>query len=755
MERKVQTVRKLMWFTLGFGGACAFGAYLYGGIFLIPGACILLFGASLCALASLKWKPVRSAGMILLGCALGFGWFWCYNALYLGDAAKYDSETFCITVEVTDYSWEGSYGTVCDATLALNGKSYAIRLYLKGERTLVPGDRITGNFRLRLTTDDGERDGTYHQGKGIFLLGYQTGTVTVTEAEFLPTRYYPAYLRLRLQVLLEELFPADTAGFARALLLGDSTGIDYETNTAFKVSGIRHIIAVSGLHVSILFSVVYLLTGKRRFLTAILGIPSLLLFAAVAGFTPSITRACIMQILMILALLFGREYDPATALAFACQVMLTANPLVITSVSFQLSVGCMIGIFLFSGRIKSYLMDPKRLGRFRGWRHHIAGWFSGSVSVSLSAMTLTTALTAVHFGTVSLVGPLSNLLVLWATTFVFYGILAVCLLGFFWTGAAKATAWAVSWLIRYILTVSGALAAFPLAAVYTKSDYIVAWLVFVYVLLAVFLILKKKQPLVLACCMALSLGCALTASWLEPLTDECRVTVLGVGQGQCILLQSGGRTFMVDCGGSYSEDAADMAAETLLSQGVDHIDGLILTHADADHSGGVAYFLSRIETDNLFLPAAEDEEGVLTAIGAASGGAVMDVDRDIRLEGEDFSLTIYGPDGESGNQSSLCVLFQTENCDILITGDRNTLGERLLMLRAELPELELLIVGHHGSKYSTGTDLLEATMPAAAVISVGENNSYGHPAQEVLDRLAAIGCAVYRTDRDGTIIYRG
>ena len=744
-----------MWFTLGFGGACAFGAYLYGEILLIPAACILLFGASLCWLASLKWKPMRLAGMVLLGCAVGFGWFSGFDALYLGDAAEQDGETVSITAEVTDYSWEGSYGTVCDGRVELNGKAYAVRLYLNGYRTLVPGDTVTGQFRFRVTTDDGERDATYHQGKGIFLLGYQTGEVTIEECEALPAKYYPAYLRLRLQALLEELFPADTAGFARALLLGDSTGIDYETNTAFKLSGIRHIIAVSGLHVSILFSVVYVFAGKRRFLTAILGIPALVIFAAVAGFTPSITRACIMQIIMMLALLFDREYDPATALSFACLVMLGANPLVITSVSFQLSVGCMIGIFLFSSRIKTWLMDPKRLGRFRGFRWRLADWFAGSVSVSLSAMSLTTALTAVHFGSVSLVSVVSNLLMLWAATLTFYGILAVCLLGSFWTAGAKAGAWLVAWVIRYILAVSRTLAAFPLAVVYTKSVYIVAWLIFVYVLLAVFLAVKRKRPLVLACCMVLSLGCALVASWLEPLTDECRVTVLDVGQGQCILLQSGGMTFMVDCGGSYADDAADLAAETLLSQGVDHLDGLILTHADADHSGGVGYFLTRIDTDNLFLPAAEDEIGVLPALAAATGGTVCYVDRDIRLSTGEFTLTVYGPDGTSGNQSSLCVLFQTENCDILITGDRSTLGERLLLLRADLPELELLIVGHHGSKYSTGTHLLDATTPETAIISVGEFNSYGHPAQEVLDRLASVGCTVYRTDRDGTIIYRG
>ena len=97
------------------------------------------------------------------------------------------------------------------------------------------------------------------------------------------------------------------------MLLGDSTALTHKENDVFKISGIRHIVAVSGLHISILFSLVYITFGKNRFLTAIIGIPALLLFAAMAGFTPSVIRACIMQILMILAMLINREYDPPSA----------------------------------------------------------------------------------------------------------------------------------------------------------------------------------------------------------------------------------------------------------------------------------------------------------------------------------------------------------------------------------------------------------------------------------------------------------
>jgi len=117
-------------------------------------------------------------------------------------------------------------------------------------------------------------------------------------------------------------------------------------------------------------------------------------------------------------------------------------------------------------------------------------------------------------------------------------------------------------------------------------------------------------------------------------------------------------------------------------------------------------------------------------------------------------LSVFGPVvPDSGNESSLAVLFRHENCDILITGDRSDFGEHMLLKTADIPELDVLVVGHHGSKHATCEELLAVTKPKIAVISVGENH-YGHPTQEVLDLLAAIGCTVYRTDLHGNIVLR-
>ena len=127
-------------------------------------------------------------------------------------------------------------------------------------------------------------------------------------------------------------------------------------------------------------------------------------------------------------------------------------------------------------------------------------------------------------------------------------------------------------------------------------------MVLVYLLLAVYLMGEKKRPLVLCCCAVLGLCLAQTISFVEPLMDECRVTVLDVGQGQCILLQSNGLSYLVDCGGDSDEGSADLAAATLLAQGIARLDGVIVTHGDRDHAGGIGNLLDRVETDILLLP---------------------------------------------------------------------------------------------------------------------------------------------------------
>lgn len=740
-------VRRLMWFTLGACGAYALGVYVQ----MPPWQLVLLLGilSFLAFLVGRSWKTARRAAVLLLGMAAAFLWLGQFQQRYLAKAAALDGTTQSISVQATDYSSETVFGGCVDGKIILEGSTYPVRVYLKEWKALAPGDRFATSFLCRATFSGGEEPSTFHQGQGIYLLLYQKGDKLSPGISQDSWQDAPARLRRQIRILLKESFPEDTVPFAEALLLGYTEDLDYETDTALKLSGIRHVAAVSGLHVSILFTLIGGITFHKRLPMLLLGIPALAMFAAVAGFTPSVCRACLMCGLMLLAPMWNAEYDQPTALSFAVLVILTMNPLAITSIGFQLSALSVTGIFLFGEKIRKWMVS--RLGGLKGKSlpARLGRWFCASVSVTLSALSLTTPLCAYSFGTVSLIGVVTNLLTLWVISLIFYGLTAVCLLSLFWRPGCVILARGLSVLIRYVLLVAKTMSGIPYAAVYTRSGYIVIWLLALYGMLALFLLLRRKHPGVLLLAASFGLCLALWMSWAEPRKDAVRFTVFDVGQGQCLLLQSEGHNILVDCGGDQAEAAADIAAETLLSQGIRKLDCLVLTHLDHDHSGGVGYLLSRVDTDFLILPQTD------TAIEQKTDGRVIIpvIDQKIRFGG--INMEIYTAfNGKDSNESSLCVLFDTEKCDILITGDRSRSGEKALLETHELGTVDVLMAGHHGSKNATSPELVNRVKPKIVCVSAGRDNPYGHPAKELLLRLDAFGCKVYRTDRDGDIVIR-
>ncbi len=737
-------MRILLWLTLGFTGGCALAVYLpYLWLYGLCGGALLLFFACF-----RRQKRGHTALLMLLGFLAGLGWYHIYEGRTLSPPKAMDGFTGTVSIRSTDYSCPSDYGSAVEGTLYVQGQSCRVLVYLQGE-TVTPGDRIYGTFRMRYTAFGGQKDPTFHKGDGIFLLAYPAGDYAVTALESRDLRHLPAFLRKNLEDTIGAVFPEDTAPFANALLLGNSDGLSYDTLSDFSVTGIRHVIAVSGLHVAMLFSFLAALTGNRRGLMTLIGVPVLLLFSAMVGFTPSVVRACVMQFLVLLAAVLNREYDTLTALAAAVLGILVVNPLTVTSVSFQLSVTSMCGMILFAGRINRRLSSFLGGGKGKSLRARLKRGIISSVGVSISAMVFTTPLAAVYFHTVSLIGFLSNLLTLWIISFIFCGIILACLAALLYAPLGSLIAWAVSWGIRYVLTASAWLAKIPYAAVYTESIYIVLWLVLCYVLFAVFWLLGRKYPLRYCAAMVLGLVLAAGAGRLALAMEDYRITMLDVGQGQCILLQAGGKAYMVDCGGDYGDQTADRAAQMLLSQGIFRLDGMILTHFDDDHSGGAAAFLSRIPTDRLIVPNMPNRDG----IWAEKTEAAVE---DLHISLGDAKITVFASRNlTSDNESSLCVLFQAENCDILITGDRSILGEMQLMQHADLPKLEILVAGHHGAATSTGMPLLSALQPELVLISAGEENRFGHPSAQTLERIEAIGAKVLRTDEEGTIIIRG
>lgn len=683
----------------------------------------------------------------VLGLWMGLGWFLIYEGAILAPARMYTGEEKQITLEVTRYPVKRNNRLYIEGNLELQGHTVPTGLYCQlGEKEPEPGDRLQITATLYDTARGGEKGPNYLRGNGIRLVAYggkASGTVLPGKPSL---RTFPAQLQHWVCGCLEEHLPEESASFCRALLVGDKSGMCYDRKITMSVAGISHVMAVSGMHLGILFSLVYWLTLHRKILSCVVGIPVMFLFAAVVGGPPSVVRASVMLGLALLARLLGRDYDSPIALAAAVLYLLAENPFVVESLSFQLSVAAVAGILCFTKPMNSWLQ-----GKFPGRK--LVRVLGLPVSVTLGATIFTMPICAYAFDFVSLVAPLTNLLVLWAVSLVFYGAMAVCILSLVWGPAAMLLGKLVSLLVSYIMHTAEFFAGFSFSAIYPKENpYATAWLVFVPVLLGVFLLGRCRRKKWMAAALGVSLALSVALGCMEPRLDRFRVAVLNVGQGECVTLQVCGKIYVVDCGGSEKEGAGETAARYLLSQGVSHIDGLIITHFDADHISGVSHLLDRIKVERVYVPKNQEEFQIPEG---RSDSTLIQVDSQIPLAWDGGGLTIFPPlSQEESNDSGLSVLFTVGEYDTLITGDMSQSMERKLMSTYPLPDVELLVAGHHGSKYSTDPVFLRSVSPDVVAISVGKN-SYGHPSKEVLDRLARQHIPAVRTDQRGTIIIRG
>ena len=741
-------MRKLAIFSFSFAvstilyvtlmGKNAFSVSLYVGL-------VCVAAISSIVLCFFRMDSAKRVRIVAFGLCAGFLWCWVYERTRI-QPLEDTADSGILHARLLEAPQATQYGcrVLCESG------SERVLLYLDKEgMELGLGDELAVPVRLS-NVSQGET--LYYAAKDISFLAFQEGELT-RKGNSLSWKDYPALVYAKMQEQIAKIFPADEAPFARALLSGDTDELEYSLRNAMSLTGISHIVAVSGMHVSLICTLVMALCLQRRRLAAGVCMVAMWFFAAMLGFSPSVTRAVIMNTVLLLAPLFHRETDEPTSLGFALLVLLLWNPYSIASVSLQLSFAALAGILIVTRPMIAWLdrvSDRKHWKHDHPWRARLFSACFLSLSTTVGANLLTMPLVAYYFGSISLTSLFVNLFAMPILSYTFaFGYIAL-IVSVFWLPVGQAVAWVLAWGIRWVCGLVDWVAEFSFCALYTESTFAVAWLGLVYALVPLFYWKRLRKRIVLAA-MLVSLFAVFACQYV--FRPSFQMTVLDVGQGQCIVVQSGNLTAVVDCGGSDGLEVGEQAARTLLSKSRWSVDALILTHYDSDHTNGVLQLMERMKIHGLFLPQIETEAACKQEIVAAAwryGIPIYEVEADTALRFSEGSVGLYTPRKSSSENDGLSVLLSVEECDILITGDLTIGAEEALLDSVALPDLEILVAGHHGAKNATGVRLLQELKPETVLISVGKN-SYGHPAPETLERIAAVGAAVYRTDYNGSI----
>jgi len=533
-------------------------------------------------------------------------------------------------------------------------------------------------------------------------------------------------------------------GIMSAILLGDKSEMNSDVKELYQNNGISHILAISGLHISFIGLGIYRLIRKTGLGFAPAGVLSILiltLYILMIGFSISALRAYIMLIIRIGADITGRVYDMLTATMLGAAITIIYQPLYLTDAGFYMSYGAILAILIvlplfpksiFSKCYASITINIV-LFPFILWFYFVFPTYS----LFLNILVIPCMSPILGLG---LLG--SGLMVVWKSA---GGIcLKIC-----------------GWILGLFEQICGLGNKLPFAKLVLGKPEFYEIVLYYAVLIIIILVLqfykKRKQWLWLILFLVAVYIC------YQP-RGSLRITMLDVGQGDGIYICGpNGTNYFIDGGSSDVSEVGKYRMEPFLeSQGVGSLDYVFITHGDLDHYSGIIEMLERqqlgIKIKNIVLPANYQHDTELMEVAELARNNdvnILRIDQGESLIEGKMKITCMQPSKEhtnlSGNAGSMILEIKFLNFSMLCTGDVEGKGEEILLSSVSRNNYDVLKVAHHGSKYSTNERLLKEISPEIALISAGINNQYGHPHNELLERLEGIGCRVYNTQENGAI----
>lgn len=534
----------------------------------------------------------------------------------------------------------------------------------------------------------------------------------------------------------------DDSPVVMGLLFGETSGIDEDIIETFRRGGTAHVLAVSGLHLGLLYSFLCRFKRKKRSIPADIAIVlALSAYTALAGFTASVVRACLMIFIHIAGNHLNRRYDLISSTCVSMIIILAVNPMQIYSAGFQMS---------FLAVITLGIMIPLIQKKIKGILLPMIAVQTGMVPYTMYV-----------FNYVSLTSVISNIPVYFiAAAMIPAGILVIA---FCWLPViAKPAAMITGLFVKLLLwcndfTYMGGVFTFDVAS--PSVIFLAVYYIFIFYMCSeagqIALIRRnyKKIAAVFAAAVICGAGCSM---YLSDGFEKTDMVFVDVGQGDCLHIKAGGKNLLIDGGGSFNYNVGKSTLKPyLLKNGVTKIDMAIATHLHTDHYQGLkelsqtyrikklgVYEANRVNENHLKKEFKTDEILYLAA------GDVINIGRNVSVE-------VLSPDRgnpldeKDENKNSLVLRVNIKGSSVLMTGDIDEKGEMTLIADTDI-KADILKVAHHGSRYSSCEKFIEAAAPETAVIQVGKN-TYGHPSEEVIKRLEEHKITVLRNDEQGAV----
>ena len=526
-----------------------------------------------------------------------------------------------------------------------------------------------------------------------------------------------------------EILSPQSRGLLMGVLFGETGYLDEEVVQQFRENGTAHILAVSGLHIGILYDLYRRLTRNRSSAVTLAALAMLLFaYGTLSSWSPSAVRAVLMIMMSAAARLLDLRYDLLTALGAAALLLMIQNPYVILGTAFQMSFLAISSIAFFQRVMPKCVPD----------------FLTAALAVNLGLVLYQ----ADHFHTISLISLAANLPIIYLTGYFVPFAMGCFALSAFLKGNP------LTLLLSFLEAMAGMMlrlnARFGLNG-YAAVDVVrpPVWLT-VFLLGGAFfaasetclLLYLRKQRKTIVVCFLLILLLALILQFFtgSPITRDDLVFI-DVGQGDAMHLRCGGKQILIDGGGSVRYDVGNKTLKPyFLGNGVRRLDLALATHRHTDHYLGQCQLAERFMVKQ---QAAGLTAGKVIYLDKAKGFWI-EVLWPLRLDEDPM---------QEENRSCSVFMIHCRGYRVLITGDLDEEGELAMLEHYQSTDklrADVLKIGHHGSRTSSAQAFLDAVDPKAAVIQVGKNN-YGHPSPEVLERLAKRGIPVFRNDLDGAI----